>query len=177
MSCERRELSFRSRRIVGVELDQHAVRTAAVHISGTNALEAREATDLNVLADDKNLFLQRGFYRLLAQLAGHQSLHVGGILRHDNVCNFFYKGLETVVFRNKVGLGVYFDDNAHLVCHVGRSVDHALSGNAACLFRGGGKTLFAQILDSLVKIAVRLGERLFAVHHAAAGLLAQLLNI
>ena len=57
------------------------------------------------------------------------------------------------------------------------AVDDAFGGDAARLFGCGRHALFAQDLDRLVHVAVRFGQRLFAVHHAYARLLAQRVNV
>ena len=54
--------------------------------------------------------------------------------------------------------------------------DEALGGDAAGLLGGLGEALLAQPVDRGLDVAVGLVERALAVHHARAGLLAQLLH-
>ena len=55
--------------------------------------------------------------------------------------------------------------------------DATLRGDAGCLLVGGGHALLAEPHDGLLEVAVALGERLLAVHHAGAGLVADLLDL
>ena len=54
--------------------------------------------------------------------------------------------------------------------------DAAFGRDAALLLGGLGQALFAQIVDRLFDIAIAGGERLLAIHHAAAGTAAQIHN-
>ena len=148
-----------------------------MHIRGADALIAHKAANLDVLANHKHLFLQGGFHRALAHLAGQQGLYRGRVLAHHNASHIFYKVLEQFVLRHKVCLGVHFNHNAQLLFHVSRGIHHALGRNAPGLFLGSRKALLAQPLHSFVKIAASLSQGLFAIHHAAAGLLTQFLYI
>ena len=55
-------------------------------------------------------------------------------------------------------------------------VDGTLRGDAARLLVGGRHALLAEPLDSLVHVAVALGEGLLAEHHAGARLVAEFLH-
>ena len=54
--------------------------------------------------------------------------------------------------------------------------DQALGGDAAGLLGGLRQALLAQPVDGLLDVALGLGQRGLAVHHAGAGLVAQLLH-
>ena len=81
--------------------------------------------------------------------------------------------LEGIVAGNEVGLGVDFDDDS-LVAGAGNA-DQAFGSGAAGLLVGLGDALGAQPVDRGFDVAVGLGQRLLAVHHACAGLFAQFL--
>ena len=57
-----------------------------------------------------------------------------------------------------------------------RNADQAFGGDAAGLLGGLGQALLAQPVDRGLHVAVGLAERRLAIHHARAGLLAQLLD-
>ena len=61
-------------------------------------------------------------------------------------------------------------------CALDGDADQAFGGGAAGLLGGGGEALGAQPVDRGFHVAVGLGERLLAVHHAGAGALAQFLH-
>ena len=148
---------------------------AGMDVSGANALVADEAADLDVLANDQDLVLQGSLDGVVAHLAGQQSVHVSGILLNHNSGHVLHEGLEQLVLGHEVGLGVDFQNNTHVALNSG--VDHALGGDTASLLLSSGQALLTQVLDSLFEVAAGLGQRLLAVHHAAAGLLAQVLNV
>ena len=133
----------------------------------------RKAADLDVLADDQDhLLLLLGDGQVGAGvLAGHKGLQVGGLVGGHGGGHALDEVHELLVLGDEIGLGVDLDHHAHAV-HDG-GVSHTLGGDAAGLLLRGGQALLTQILDSLVHVAVGLGERLFAVHHAHAGHLAQ----
>ena len=56
-------------------------------------------------------------------------------------------------------------------------VGHALGSDASGLLFGGCEALFTEPLNSLFDISVGSGEGLFAVHHADAGLFAEVFNV
>ena len=61
-------------------------------------------------------------------------------------------------------------------CRRRGDADQALGGGAAGLLGRGRKALLAQPVDGGFHVAVGLGQRLLAVHHARAGLVAQLFH-
>ena len=156
----------------GVELDDDADAAAGVDVGGDHALVAGEAADLDVLADDQDLLLQQGVHGEVGALglALEQGVYVGGVLGHDGVGAGLDEGLELGVLGHEVGLGVDLDDHGHLAAVADSGESHALGGDTAGLLDRGGQALLPEEVDGLVHIALSLGEGLFAVHHAAAGL-------
>ncbi len=157
-----------------LHVQQHA--DAAVHVvvgDAHAAVEAGEAADLDVLADGEDHLLQ-GLLHGQAGLAigeGHQGLHVHGAPLAHHVAHVLDELHELVVLGHEVGLGVDLHQGGAVGEDLG--VSHALGGDAAGLLLGGGQALLPQELNSLVHVAVGLGQRLLAVQHAHAGHLAQ----
>ena len=84
------------------------------------------------------------------------------------------EGLEAVVAGDEVGLGVHLDHRR--AAGRGDDAHQALGRDAAGLLRRGGEALGAQPVDRGLHVAAGLGQRALAVHHARAGLLAQVLH-
>ena len=82
--------------------------------------------------------------------------------------------LELVVAGDEVGLRVDLDERRLSV--VGGKADQPFRRHAAGLLGGLGETLGAQPIDRGLHVAGGLVERGFAIHHARAGLLAQVLH-
>ena len=84
------------------------------------------------------------------------------------------EGLERLVARDEVGLGVDLDHRGA----VGRrgDADQALGRDAAGLLGGRREALLAQPVDRGLHVAAGFDQRLLAVHHAGAGPLAQILH-
>ena len=82
--------------------------------------------------------------------------------------------LELLVAGDEVGLRVDLDDGARLA--LGDDADEALGGDAVRLLGGLRQALLAQPVDGRFDVALGLGQRRLAVHHAGAGLVAQLLH-
>ena len=136
-----------------------------------------EAADLDVFADDQHhllLLLGNGQVGAVV-LALHQSVQIGGLVGGDGGGDALDEVHELLVLGDEVGLGVDLDHNAHAVD--GGGISHALGSDAAGLLLRSGQTLFTQDLDSLVKIAVGLGQSLLTIHHAHAGGLAQVFHV
>ena len=85
-----------------------------------------------------------------------------------------HQRLEIVVAGDEVGLGIDLDDHADIVFD--RDADKALGSDAAALLGRLGEALLAQPVDRGFDVAVRLAQRVLAVHHARAGLLTQILD-
>src|SRR5438067_7227467 len=84
--------------------------------------------------------------------------------------------LELLVAGREVGLAVHLDEHADLSAQMDVGADRAFGGAAPRLLPGGGEALLPQPGDRLVDVAGRLDQRLLAVHHPRAGLLAQVLD-
>ena len=83
----------------------------------------------------------------------------------------------TIIVRGNRVVALELRHDADLAAHVDVGLDDALGGHAAGLLLGGSDALLAEPLHRLVHVAVGLGQRLLALHHANAGRLAQLLNL
>ena len=81
--------------------------------------------------------------------------------------------LEQNVARDEIGFGVDFNDGAGIAD--GRDTHEAFSGDAAGFLGGLRQTLLTQPVDGRFHIAARFVQRVLAVHHARAGLFAQVL--
>ena len=150
-----------------------------MYVSNAVALVTDETTDLDILADGENLILQHS-------VNGHIGAVCLSCKESFNVCrvlidNGLGTGLNEIdklsILRNEVGLSVDFDHNANLTALADHSVCNTLSCNTACLLNGSCKTLLAENLGCLLYIALSLCESLFAIHHAAACLSAQICNV
>ena len=106
---------------------------------------------------------------LLAQL-----LDIGLAARQGDARDIARQGLEILVAGDEIGLGIDFDDNAGALADQSR--DQTLGGDAPGLLGGLGQALLAQPVDRRFDVAVILGQRGLAVHHAGAGALAQFLH-
>jgi hypothetical protein len=82
--------------------------------------------------------------------------------------------LELVVPRHEVGLGVDLDQRAARA--LGRGADQAFRGDPPGLLGGGGQAFLAQPVHRDFQVAGVFRQGLLAVHHAGAGLLAQLFH-
>src|SRR5690606_10817452 len=86
------------------------------------------------------------------------------------------EGLEVVLHGQEVGLGVDFDDDGGLVVVSHLDRDGAFSGNVASLLGGLDRTSGAHVVDGFLDVATGCFKGLFAIHHALAGTLLQLLD-
>ncbi len=84
------------------------------------------------------------------------------------------KGLEGLVAGHEVGLGVHLDHRR--LSGGGGDADQPLGRDPAGFLGRRGEPLVAQPVHRLLDVAAGLGQRLLAVHHARAGLLAQVLH-
>src|SRR5690606_12340547 len=82
-----------------------------------------------------------------------------------------------VVAGHKIGLAIHFHHRAHAAFTGGIQFDHGLGGLTGGCFGHFGEALLAQALQRLFDIAVRLFQRLAAIHDARAGFLAQLFDL
>src|SRR5207248_3722222 len=76
----------------------------------------------------------------------------------------------------EVGLAVHLDQHADLAAHVDVRPDGALGRGAPGFLLRRGQPLLAQPIDRLLQVATGFLQRLLAVHHPRAGLLAQVLH-
>ena len=137
---------------------------------------AREAADLDVLADDEDLIvllLEHGL--AVAVSAGVQRVEISRVLLGDDGGDALDVIHEQVILGHEVRLRVDLDDHANTIDDGG--VSHALGGDAAGLLLSGGEALLTEPFHSLINIAVSSGEGLFAVHHADAGHFTQIFHI
>src|SRR4051794_9697900 len=85
--------------------------------------------------------------------------------------------LEVVVARHEVRLAVDLDEHADLAGRVHVALDHALGRRSGAALRRLRLALHAEDVDGLLDVAAGLDERLLAVHHPRAGLIAQRLHV
>ena len=91
------------------------------------------------------------------------------------LCNLRTQLTELLVARSKVCLTVDLDNRTNLcICREVRRYS-TLGSNATSLLLRLRNALLAQIINCLLHIAVRLCERLLAVHHTSARTLTQFL--
>ena len=109
----------------------------------------------------------------LGILSSTERFHVGTVLKHE-LRDVADEILENLVLRDEIRLGVHLDDRA--VIAFDGDADETLGGRTAGLLGGRRQALGAQPVDRRFHLAVRLGKRLLAVHHAGAGALAQFLH-
>ena len=138
--------------------------------------DAGKAADAHVLADGEEQLVLGILDGALTGDPGavHQRVDVGRILLGDDLGHALDEVVERLAVGDEVGLAVDLDHNADTVDD--GSVSHTLSSHAAGLLRLGSEALLAQIHDGLFHIALALDEGLLAVHQAAAGGLAELVN-
>ena len=82
--------------------------------------------------------------------------------------------LEVIVAGDEVGLGIDLDKDPDLVVDGG--ADKTLGRDPPALLGGLGEALLAQPIDRRLDVAVGLAQRILAIHHARAGLFAQILD-
>jgi hypothetical protein len=85
------------------------------------------------------------------------------------------KRQELVVLRDRLGLAPNGDDRSDVPVDAREHL--ALSGLTAGALACGGEASFAQDAACLLEIAVGFDERALALHHARAGLVAELLDL
>ena len=163
--------------------DQHADLAeargdAVVHVAGNRPFAHRKlsrAAQVHVLADGRDGVGDRGRDGLTrCEFGTGQSLHRDGLIDSQSG-DAGDQLLELLVARDEIGFGVNLDGGG--AGAVGRDADQALCRDAAGLFGGGGQALGAQPIDRGFDIAVGFLQRLLAIHHASAGLLAKRFHI
>jgi hypothetical protein len=136
-------------------------------------LERSCAAQRHVLADGGDRIIDRGFDRDLTDLGGLDLLDIGADVECD-LGDHLDQALELTIARDEIGLGVDLDHDA--LGALGERADQTLGRDAARLLGGLGQTLLAQPILRRFHVAVVLGQRGLAVHHACAGRLAQVLD-
>ena len=104
------------------------------------------------------------------RLAGEERIDIGRVLVDHGVRAGLHEFREARVLRDEVRLRVDFNDNADLAAVRNLRKRNAFRSDSARLLDGSCEALLAKELGCLLHVAVRLGKRLLAVHHAAAGL-------
>ncbi|GLS53249.1 hypothetical protein GCM10007886_14320 [Methylobacterium gregans] len=168
---------------LGLERDQHADLPEAlgdlvVHVGRDHALadlELGHAAQRHVLADrgDQALQLVGDGLAGAREVGGLETLERAVTVERD-LGGLAGEGLEGVVAGDEVGLGVHLDHRG--VAAGGLDGDQTLGGDAAGLLGGLGEALLAQPVDGGLEVTLGLVQRALAVHHARAGLLAELLH-
>ena len=148
-----------------------------MHISNERAFHLSETADFDVLADSSNLVGEVFGHLLVGAGNGalHKSVGVSNIVVENSVCDFLNHCKEFVGLRAEVGFAVDFSNNADIAS--GHCLNNALSGNSARLLSSLCKTLLTKNFNSLIAVAVCFLKRSLAVHHSAAGHIAQLFNV
>ena len=104
--------------------------------------------------------------RISDRIRAEGERHLGDV--HDDL-------LECGVAGHEIGLGVDLDHDGFT--HAGVNADQTFRGSAAGLLVGLRNALGAQPVDGRLHVAIRLGQRRLAIHHARAGELAEFLNL
>ena len=145
-----------------------------------DTLCALETTDADLLTDLGNCLVQQdvdGLGLVIDEGLCVKLFDGCGSLHGDLLCDGGDESLEIIGLCDEVGLTVDLDDNADGTVFAHIAADDTFCGNAAGLLGCCGKPLLTEIVDRLIHIAFTLGEGLLAVHHTAAGTLAEFLNI
>ncbi len=156
-----------------------ALDDLAVHVMPDRAFgdaKPLDAAQRHVLADRGDGVGDRLGDRAAAHVmrAEHRpDVDVGRVIERDRD-DAAHQSLEVVVAGDEIGLGIDLDDDADIV--LDRDADEAVGGDAPALLGGLGEALLAQPVDGGLDVAARLGQRVLAIHHARAGLLAQILD-
>ena len=147
-----------------------------MNVSGGSALYKSETADAHVLADNGTDHLLELFVygKTGLKIKSKKCVNISGLVCYDSLFNAGDEFLEYFVLCSKVCLGVDLDDNSLVAVY--HNVNNTLCCDSACLLCSACKSSLAEDLCCLVKVAVCLGESLFALHHAGIGLCAELGN-
>ncbi len=107
-------------------------------------------------------------------MLGRQQLFQIAAFLQRQIGGGFHEALELVVAGDEVGFGIDFHQRARALAD--GDADKAFGGHAAGLLGGLGDAFLAQPIDGGFHVAAGLVQRLLAVHHARAGLVAQVLH-
>ena len=103
----------------------------------------------------------------------------GRVANEGRIASYIHHGskldqlAEALVASHKVRLAVHFQQHAKLAAVVNVAGDAAFLGGAQGFLPGDGDAFLAKDLLGFGEIAAGLLQRLFAVHHAGAGLFAK----
>ena len=138
-----------------------------------------EAADLEIFADGHNLLRNdlRDLQLRAGILAVHDGLDGSGVLGQNDLADVLDELDKRSGLRAEVGLAVDLDHRAHAALLADSRIRHAFGSDAAGLLGSLRQTLFTEPFDSLIHIAVGLGQGLLAVHHADIGHFTQFLDI
>src|SRR5271169_99264 len=166
-----------------VELDQHAQgrrqgRVTAVQVGlYVSALEAGEPAELELLLQARARLLDElldGRARL--GLSAQQGQPVGRLAVDGGLRDLCGRLLEQGGLGHEVGLAVQLDQHAFLGTAELRG-DQAVGRGAGGPLARILDALDAEQLDRVLEVAIGLGERVLAVHHASAGLVPESLDV
>ena len=85
----------------------------------------------------------------------------------------FTKVWKSEPLGEEVGLAIDLDQHAELAARMNVGADRTFRCDAARALGRRGDAFLAQPYGGFFEVALTLGERLLAIHHARAGLLAQ----
>ena len=98
---------------------------------------------------------------------------IGRVVERDRK-HAAHQRLEIIVASDEVGLGIDLDNDADIV--LDGDADKPFGRDASALLGGFSQALLAQPVDRRLDVAVGLAQRVLAIHHARAGLFAQVLD-
>jgi hypothetical protein len=139
------------------------------------ALDAGDAADNNLLAQNGALFDDDLGQRLAVDLGGQQGLEIGSAGLDCNGQDLVGELDELVSLRDEVGLAVDFDHHANAAVDLGSN--QAFCGGAAFALGSALEALDADDFDGLLGVTVGFVKSLLDIHHAGARALAQSLDI
>ena len=150
-----------------------------MHIMANRAFghaKTLRAAQRHVFADGGDGVGDRLADRAAAWIVGAEHLRrvdIGRMVERDRE-HAAHQRLEVVVAGDEVGFGIDLDNDADIV--LDGDADKAFGRNAPALLGGFGQALLAQPVDRRLDVAVGLVQRILAIHHARAGLFAQILD-
>ena len=115
-----------------------------------------------------------------ARIGASEQRLEGAVAIAREIADNAHKALKGLVAGDKISLGIDLDQSAGGVERAAGSAhggaDQPLGGHPPGLFGRRRQPLLAQPVDRRFEIAAAVAERALAVHHAGAGLVAQLLD-
>ena len=150
-----------------------------VHVMADRAFghsEALRATQRHVFTNGGDGVGDRLSHRAAARVMRAEHLRrvdVGRVVERDREHAAHHR-LEVIVAGDEVGFGIDLDNDADVV--LDGDADKAFGRNPPALLGRLGEALLAQPIDRRLDVAVGLAQRILAIHHARAGLFAQILD-